>query len=155
MKKFLRFLYYIVISVGIGSLPALLLNDQFMQYKEFIKPPLAPPSSLFPIVWTILFVLMGISAFLVYNSGLKQKLQALNIFYVQLFVNALWSVFFFGLNMQLFAFIWLLLLIVLVVVMLIRFYKVNKLAFYLQLPYLLWLLYAGYLNFGIYLLNQA
>lgn len=138
----------VIVGLIIGA-----ITSSAIEYNTLIKPPLAPPSILFPIVWTILYILMGVSyGILESNSLLNQETKF--IYYLQLFVNALWSIFFFTLEWRLFAFIWLLLLIVLVIIMIVKFYNQNKLAGLLQIPYLLWLLFAAYLNFSIYLLNR-
>lgn len=146
MKKLIL---YILTTLGLGSLPALFVK--FNEYKNVIKPPLSPPGVLFPIVWTILFILMGISIYRVTNNSDNKNLVIL--YYAQLIVNALWTPIFFGLNSYLFAFIWLLLLLILVVIMTIKFYNVDKVSAYLLIPYIIWLLFAGYLNLGVYLLN--
>ena len=144
-----RLIKYILTTLGLGSLPALFVK--FNEYKNVIKPPLSPPGVLFPIVWTILFILMGISIYRVTNNSDNKNLVIL--YYAQLIVNALWTPIFFGLNSYLFAFIWLLLLLILVVIMTIKFYNVDKTSAYLLIPYIIWLLFAGYLNLGVYLLN--
>ena len=108
---------------------------------------------LFPIAWTILYILMGISYALLATKDLIDSKTKL-LYYVQLFVNALWSIFFFTLKWRLFAFVWILLLDVLVTLMIIDFYKKNKIAGLLQIPYLIWILFASYLNLSIYLLNN-
>jgi len=138
----------VIVGLIIGA-----ITSNAIEYNNLIKPELAPPSILFPIVWTILYILMGVSyGILESNAQLDQESKF--IYYLQLFVNALWPIIFFTLEWRLFAFIWLLLLIVLVIIMVIKFYNQNKLAGLLQIPYLLWLLFAAYLNFSIYLLNR-
>lgn len=144
----------ILISVGVGAVSALFTMNSMATYNNLVKPPLAPPSWVFPVVWTILFILMGISAYLIYISDSPYKNNALKIYAAQLIVNALWSFIFFNLEMYLFAFIWLLFLLVLIVLMIISFSRINKTAAYLQIPYLLWVIFAGYLNLSIYLLNK-
>lgn len=137
----------ILIPLVIGGIVAF-ITMPFMDYNSLRLPPLSPPSIVFPIVWTILYILMGVSAYLVSKKG-----NIPMIYYIQLGVNALWSIIFFVFKLRLLAFIWIILLIILVILMIIRFYKVDKVAAYLQIPYLLWILFAGYLNLGIYLLN--
>ncbi len=144
----------LLISLGIGTLSSFLTQSSMSEYNKLIKPALSPPSIVFAVVWSILFALMGISAYLIYMSHSKYKDIALKIYGVQLIVNFFWSIIFFNLQMPLFAFIWLLLLILLVIVMIFYFYKVTKWAAYLQIPYLLWIIFAGYLNLMIYLLNK-
>lgn len=121
-------------------------------YKNIKAPKFAPPGILFPIVWTILYVLMGISAYKISNE--PNNKQALKIYYIQLVINALWPLFFFRLNWFLFSFLWIILLIVTVIYMIYLFYKLNKKASILQIPYLLWLIFASLLNFSIYYLNK-
>lgn len=142
----------ILIPVVIGSLVGLLTGGS-SEFKTLIKPDFAPPGFLFPIVWTILYTLMGISIYLIKESNSLNKDDATVIYIVQLIVNYLWSVLFFSLNLQLFSFFWIILLIVLVLIMIVRFFWINKLSAYLQIPYLLWLIFAAYLNLSIYLLN--
>ena len=127
--------------------------SKFMDYNTLVKPPLAPPSILFPIVWTILYVLMGVSyGMLRLKSLTSQEIDS--IYYGQLFVNALWPIAFFVLKWRLFSALWIILLAVLVAIMVSKFYKKDKTAGLLQIPYLIWTIFATYLNFGIYFLNK-
>lgn len=144
----------LLISLGVGALSGFLTSSSMDTYKALIKPPLSPPGFIFPIVWTILFVLMGISAYLIYMSDSPQKSKALTIYAIQLIVNFFWSIIFFNMQMYLFAFIWLVALWVWIVFMIVNFYKINKTAAILQIPYLLWVTFAGYLNLMVYLLNK-
>ena len=147
-----RLLFYVFVTLIIGSLPALFV-DTSGSYKDFIKPPLSPAGILFPIVWTILFILMGIAIYRVVENNPKDVNNLKVLYFAQLFVNAFWTPIFFGLNAYLFAFIWLLLLLGLVILMFIKFLQVDKISGYLLIPYIVWLLFAGYLNLGVYLLN--
>lgn len=147
MNKFKLFID-ILIPVAIGGIVGFIINP-YIDYNSLVKPPLSPPSIVFPIVWTILYVLMGISYYLLKNPGKKEKI----IYFVQLGVNALWSVFFFIGKFYLFSFIWIILLDVLVIFMIGIFYQNSKISGYLQTPYLIWILFATYLNLGIYVLN--
>ena len=122
-------------------------------YSKINRPALAPPSILFPIAWTILYSLMAISAYIVSQSDCENKEAALTSFYVQLAVNFVWPLIFFNLQAFLASLLWLVLLVVLVIIMIIQFYKCSPISAYLQIPYLLWLLFATYLNFSIYLIN--
>ena len=129
------------------------ITSGFIDYNSLQQPPLAPPSILFPIVWTILYTLMGVSyGILDVNNLVDSNINT--IYYLQLFVNALWSIIFFILKWRFVAFLWIILLLILVVIMTIRFYKKNKIAGLLQIPYILWVAFATYLNFGVYLLNR-
>lgn len=152
MSKFKIYLKSILIPVIIGGIVGLIISGS-IDYNSLQKPFLAPPSILFPIMWTILYILMGISYGILASSNLIDfKINV--IYYLQLFVNALWSIFFFTLKWRLFSFIWIIFLDLLVFVMLFIFYKKNKLSGLLQIPYLLWILFASYLNISIYLMNK-
>jgi tryptophan-rich sensory protein len=142
----------ILIPLGVGIFSSLFTRGNMDIYSTINVPPLAPPSILFPIVWTILYILMGVSSGLIYTSGQKSG-RALTIYGISLFVNFLWSIIFFNLKAFLFAFVWLVLLIFLVAFTIVEYMKINKVAAYLQIPYLLWVAFAGYLSFGIFLLN--
>lgn len=148
MKKLIISL---LISLGVGGLSALITGSSMDTYKYLVKPPLAPPSILFPIVWTILFILMGISAYMVYDSG--DENNSLKTYAIQLAINFVWPILFFVLDYRLLALLWIILLDVVVIIMIKKFYEINKTAAYLQIPYLLWILFATYLNFGFYILN--
>ena len=126
--------------------------QQYESFEAFNKPPLSPPGWLFPVVWTILFVLMGIAFHLVVVSG-KPGRTALTVYGVQIFFNFLWSILLFNLAQYLFAFVWLVVLWLLILVTAVLFYRISRPAGYLMLPYLLWVTFAGDLNFAIYLLN--
>lgn len=152
MSNFKTFLKAILIPLIVGGLVGF-ITSSFIDYNSLQQPPLAPPSILFPIVWTILYTLMGVSYGILDVNGLVDS-KINTIYYLQLFVNALWSIFFFILKWRLFAFIWIILLLVLILIMAIRFYRKNKVAGLLQIPYILWVTFATYLNFGVYLLNR-
>ena len=152
MEKIKIYAKTILIPVLIGGVVGLIISSA-IDYNSLQKPFLAPPSIVFPIVWTILYILMGISYGILKSKGLTDKKIDL-IYYIQLAVNAAWSIIFFLLKWRLFAFIWILLLDVLVILMIIKFYKKDKTAGLLQIPYLLWTLFASYLNLAIYILNK-
>lgn len=152
MSKFKIYAKSILIPVIVGGIVGLIISGS-IDYNNLQKPPLSPPSILFPIMWTILYILMGVSYGILKSKHLVDP-DTKKIYYLQLFVNALWSIFFFTFKWRLFAFLWIILLDILVIVMIIRFLKNNKLAGVLQIPYLLWTLFASYLNLAIYLLNR-
>lgn len=154
IKKWIPYIVSIAIALGVGGLGAFLTMNSMDIYATLNQPALSPPGFLFPIVWTILYTLMGISSAIIYKSNDLDRTNALKIYGFQLVVNFLWTIIFFNLRQFLFAFIWLVLLDVLVIVMIVKFYKVSPLAAWLQIPYLLWILFATYLNLGIYLLNR-
>ncbi len=143
----------LVISLGTGILSAIITRNSMDTYKNLNLPKLAPPSILFPIVWTILFILMGISAYIIYESNSDQKQSALTIYGIQLLVNFIWPILFFNLELYLFSFIWIILLWLLIILMITSFKKISSVAAYLQIPYLLWVTFASYLNFMIYYSN--
>ncbi len=146
----------ILIPLAVGGLSALLTSGNMDLYSEITKPPLAPPSVLFPIVWTVLYILMGISSAMVYNQKNEKPGEirsALTVYGINLFLNFFWSIIFFNMRAFLFSFIWLVALWIVILVMIIKFYKIRPIAGILQIPYLLWVTFAGYLNLAIFLLN--
>lgn len=146
----------ILIPLGVGALAAFLTGGNMEIFDTIQKPPLSPPGWLFPVVWTILYTLMGVSSYLVYTSNApKEKIRgALTLYGLQLAVNFFWSIIFFNLRAYLFAFYWLVLLWVLIILTIISFWKISKPAAILLIPYILWVTFAGYLNYAIYLLNM-
>lgn len=152
MNKVGIYIRSILIPLIVGTVIGF-ITMPFMDLSSLRQPVFAPPSVLFPIVWTILYTLMGISyAILKTNNLTDSKIDF--IYYFQLGVNALWSIFFFVFKWRLFAFLWIILLAVSVIAMIIEFYKKNKIAGFLQIPYILWILFASYLNIAIYVLNR-
>lgn len=143
------------IPIAVGGLSALFTMNSMENFERLNQPPLSPPGWLFPVVWTILYTLMGIAAYLVVTSNAtqKDKRTALTIYGVQLFFNFLWSIIFFNREDFLFAFIWLVALWALIIANIILFYRISKPAGIMLIPYLLWVTFAAYLNFAIYLLN--
>ena len=146
----------IAIPLMVGILAGVLTRNSMEVFSLVDKPPLAPPAWLFPVVWTLLYTLMGVSSYLILTSDAEfdEIADALRIYVYQLVVNFLWPTFFFNFRWYLFSFIWLLLLWILVFVMIRRFYIISKPAALLNIPYLIWLTFAGYLNFGIWWLNR-
>ena len=145
----------IAIPLAAGALAAFLTGGGMEVFESVNKPPLSPPTWLFPVVWTILYTLMGISSYLILTSEAEREevQNALSIYAYQLAVNFLWPTFFFNFQWYFFSFLWLLLLIVLVAAMIREFYKISKPAAFLNIPYLIWLIFAGYLNLTIWWLN--
>ncbi len=142
----------ILIPLAVGSLSALLSGNMSM-YSSLNKPALSPPSYIFSIVWTFLYILMGISSYIIFVSGNTNSTKALKIYGLQLLFNFFWSIIFFGFSQYLLAFLWLIILIILVIIMIQQFYKISPIAAYLQIPYLLWIIVAAYLNFKIFMMN--
>ncbi len=145
----------IAIPLLVGGLASFLTRGGMDVFMQLNQPPLSPPGWVFGVVWTILYTLMGVSSYLVTQSGAEEEVvnKALSVYVYQLIVNFLWPTFFFNFGWYLFSFLWLVLLWVLVLIMIIRFYNISKLAGILQIPYLIWLTFAGYLNLGVWLLN--
>ena len=146
----------IFITLAIGGLSAFLIRDNVSIYSVIRKPPLAPPAILFPIVWTLLYILMGTSSARICLLKAKYPddvFDAMLSYMFQLIFNFLWPVIFFNMRTFLFAFIWLVVLWAGILKMIFKFSRLDTTAAYLQIPYLLWVTFAGYLNFMIYLLN--
>lgn len=157
MKKEIKtYIVAIIIPLLVGGLSALLTMGSMDIYSSIIRPPLSPPAIVFPIVWTVLYILMGIGSAMIYNSDATEdeKKNALTVYAIQLIINFFWSIIFFNLRAYLFSFILLVVLWILVLVMILKFAKINKTAAILQIPYLLWLTFAGYLSLIIYILNR-
>jgi len=156
-KKIKVYAIAIAIPLLVGLLSALLTRESMNIDETVNTPPLSPPSILFPIVWSILYVLMGISSAMVYlrrENDPDSASRGLAFYGASLFVNFLWSIIFFNMQKFLFAFVWLLLLLYLIVKTVFFYKKVYPTAAYLQIPYILWVSFAGYLNLAIYLLNR-
>ncbi len=156
-QKIKPYIISIAVSLGVGMISAFLTRGNMNIYEEVVTPPLSPPSFLFPVVWTALYILMGISAAMIYTNKNRQKRhkdKALYTYATSLFVNLFWSIIFFNMRAFLFAFIWLLLLLYFIISTILQYRKINHTAAYLQIPYALWVTFAGYLNFGIWFLNR-
>lgn len=147
---------WIGLSEAAGALSGWLTRDGTKFYNEVIqKPPLSPPAIVFPIVWGILFALMGFgTARVSMASASKERSQGLNLFIVQLIINFFWSLIFFNARAYGFAFLWLVLLWVLILGMILTFRKVDSLAAVSQIPYLIWVTFAAYLNFWVWQSGQ-
>lgn len=152
MNKIVIYVKSILLPVLVGALVGLITSGS-MDYNMLQKPPLAPPGAVFPVIWTILYILMGISyGILKVNNQTDEEINW--IYYIQLAINAIWSIIFFTFKWRLFAFIWIILLAIAVISMIMKFYNKNKVAGLLQIPYILWVTFAAYLNFGFYILNR-
>ena len=154
-KKIAPYALSILLALSVGALSAILTRGGMDNFQSSVaKPPLSPPPWLFPVVWSILYILMGYGAGRIYSEReSEQKRKALLLYYVQLGVNFVWSFLFFEFRFYLFALMWLLLLWALVYLMIRAFCALDKTAARLQIPYLVWLSFAAYLNLGVYLLN--
>lgn len=136
-----------------GGISALITNGAFKNYGDMVKPAFSPPSWIFPVVWTLLYLLMGVSSYIVWERDESEKRGPFAVYAIQLFLNFMWPVFFFSFRAYLFSFIWILLLWTFALATVIAFGRVRKSAGFLQLPYLAWITFACYLNLGIFLLN--
>ena len=163
MKKLnvVKLIIAILIPLLVGGLSAFLTKDAMVMFDAIKKPTLSPPGIVFPIVWSILYVLMGIARYLLYNLD-EQKLSeqqtkfrkyTLVIYDCHLFFNFFWSIIFFKFSMYKVAFLWLIILWVLVFIFIKNALKLNKISAYLMIPYSLWITFAGYLNVAIAILN--
>lgn len=146
----------ILIPLAIGAISGFISSNNMNDFKVLNKPTFSPPGWLFPVVWTILYILMGIASYLIINtknSSHNQKNSAITLYGIQLLFNFFWTFWFFNLKLYLFAFIWLIALWFLILVTTVKFFHISKTAAYLMIPYLIWVTFAGYLNLGITLLN--
>ena len=151
------YVYSIVLTLAVGGLSALLTSENMNIYEKVKMPPLSPPSWLFPVVWTILYVLMAVSFARVYikrKNSPRMRRNAIGIYALNLIFNFLWSIFFFNCGAYLFSFIWLLALWIIILIMFLNFYRTDTAAGILLIPYILWVTFAGYLNLAIYVLNK-
>lgn len=155
-KNILIYSVSIAVPLLVGVLSALLTMKNMDIYKELETPPLSPPSVLFPVVWSVLYVLMGISCGMIwkYKKTDKNAEKALYYYVASLVFNFVWSILFFNFRLFTPAFIWLLMLLYLIIRTVICYAKVYKPAAYLQIPYIIWVMFAGYLNLGIRILNK-
>ena len=142
----------ILIPNIIGIISALISNIS-NNIDTFNKPAFNPPGIVFPIVWTILFILMGISSYIIYNNNSTYKKKPLIVYAIQLIINGLWSILFFKYKLFLLSFITILILIALNVYIIIKYYNINKIAAYIQIPYIIWLLFAAILSYSVYIIN--
>lgn len=152
MDKIKIYIKSILIPVILGGIVGLIISKS-IDYNSLEQPLLSPPSILFPLVWTILYILMGVSYGILKNKGLTDKDVDL-IYYLQLAVNLIWPIAFFLLKFRIFAVIWIIILLNLIIFMIISFYKKEKISGILQIPYLIWTLFATYLNIAIHILNK-
>ncbi len=153
--KFSNLFISIIFAELVGLLSNIFSGNQKEIYSSLKLPALSPPNWAFPVVWTILYALMGIAAYLIYDSQADSisKKRALSLYGVQLLFNFLWSIVFFGFQSIGLSLMVIIILTILVLLTFIAFYKINKIAGYLFIPYLIWILFATYLNIAIFLLN--
>lgn len=151
--RILPLLLSLAISLGTGALAGALTSGSMDVYDTLNRPALSPPGVVFPIVWSVLYTLMGLSAYLIYVSGAPGRRNALILYGVQLVINFIWPLLFFGIGAYWLSFFWLVVLWITMALMAASFYRIRPLAAYLQIPYLLWVAFAGYLNVMTAILN--
>lgn len=161
LNKAWRIALAIAVPLGGGFIISLFTRDAMSKFGSFNQPPLAPPAWLFPVAWTILYVLMGIASYLIWKKGYdSNKLAdknasrtALIIYAIQLVFNFVWTPLFFSLGWYWPAFVWLMVMWVLIIILMVKTYKISRPAFWMLLPYIIWCTFAAYLNCGIAILN--
>ncbi len=152
MNKIIRNVFYIFFPLLIGTIVGFIIKDS-MDYTSLVRPPLSPPKIIFPIAWSIIYLLMGIAYYYFKTKYDGDKKNESRLYYIQLFVNALWSIIFFNLKWRFIAIIWILLLLILIVALASNFKSKSRISYYLFIPYILWVIFATYLTIGIYVLN--
>jgi translocator protein len=159
MKKisWLKLFISIIVCLGTGFIGSIFTTPSILTwYSRINKPAFNPPNWIFAPVWTILFIMMGVSLYLIWNKGLKKKesKEALIIFILQLAINVLWSILFFGLHSPLYAYFDIVILWLLIILTIFRFKKISLTAAWLLIPYLFWVSFASVLNLSVYFLNR-
>lgn len=152
--KWTDLIIWVVATELVGALSALISGGNFSEfYSSLEQPPFAPPGWLFPVMWSILYALMGVSAYLIWESGNTRRKGAIILYGAQLFANFLWTPVFFGLKSLKGATVVVVIMLILITVMIISFLRINKTAAYLNLPYLFWTAFATYLTIGVTVLQ--
>lgn len=159
LQKILKCVGFISIPLVVGGTSALITGDAMNRFGQLVQPPLSPPAWLFPIAWTILYILMGIASFLIWKTtpktdkAAKIRITALIIYASQLVLNFFWSIFFFNMGLYFFAFVWLMIMWGMILALILLSRKISKTAAICLIPYLLWTTFAAYLNIMIAILN--
>ena len=153
--KWGKLIFCLTLPLAVGALSAWITRDAMKGFSSLKQPPLSPPGWLFPMVWTALYLLMGFALYRVWVSDAisRDKRTFAALFALSLFFNFFWSPIFFNRQAFTLAFIWLVVLWVLILGMVYVAHRVDKVAFWCLLPYLVWVSFAGYLNLGVALLN--
>ena len=149
MKKIINF-FRLFLPIIIGGIVGIIIKN-YIDYSLIEKPPLSPPKLAFPIAWSILYLLIGISYYLYRKKDYNK--QTIKLYYTGLLFNSLWSIIFFVLKLRLISIIWIIALVILTILLFISYKKQNRISAYLLIPYLIWLIYATYINIGVYILN--
>lgn len=150
-RKYKSLILNIALPLGVGIVSALLTMGAMEDFAALNQPPLSPPGWLFPVVWTILYVLMGVSSWMI--QRIDAQARPLSVYYVSLVFNFFWSIFFFICRLWLLSLVWLLILWILVLIYTVGYFRIDRRAGWLQVPYAVWCAFAIYLNFGVLLLN--
>lgn len=147
----------IAIPLLVGGLSAFITQDMMKEYFFLNKPPLSPPGWVFPVVWTILYILMGMASYMVIKSGADSSLisKAMIFYGIQLILNFIWSILFFKYSFYLLAFAELIAMMAAIIASTIMFFKTNRTAGLLMTPYILWTTFAAYLNLAVYNLSKT
>lgn len=155
-KSIWRLIVSVLITLGVGALSGFLGMAGNEQYIKLKRPAFSPPGYIFPIVWTILYILMALAFYRIWMNGKQGEdiKKGVILYFIQLFLNFLWSIIFFRFNLYGIAFIELLILLVFIVLTTFEFYKIDKIAAYLMIPYIIWVSFAGILNGAIWLMNR-
>lgn len=148
----LKKLFYLFLPIICGSIIGLIISNS-IDYGLLVKPPLSPPGFIFPIVWSILYLTMGLSYYLFKEKYPEETKLESTVYYAQLIMNLLWSILFFILKWRLFTIAWTIILLLMVIYLISLFYDKKKISAYLNILYLIWLIFATYLNIGVYILN--
>ena len=149
--KYIKNIFYLTFPLILGIISVLITNNS-IDYSNIVKPPFSPPGIVFPIVWTILYILIGLSYYL-YKKNVETNIVEEITYYFLLFLNFTWTIIFFTLKLRFTAIIWILALSISIYTLITLFIQKYKLSAYLLIPYLIWCLFATYLTIGIYLLN--
>lgn len=152
--KWKPFLVCLLLPLALGAVVSVITMNSMDAFASLAKPPLSPPGWLFPVVWTILYLMMGYASYRIFISGDPARRDALRLYGVQLFLNLVWPILFFSFGWYGFSFAWLMALWITVLLTLLRFRAIDPAAGYLLIPYLVWLTFAAYLNLGVFLLNR-
>ena len=159
MKKKIRrqaLIISLAVPLGLGGASAALTKKGMQAFQAMAKPPLTPPQWVFPVVWSVLYVLMGIASYLVYVSDASEprRERAISLYAIQLLMNFAWSIIFFSMRAFLLAFVWLIVMLFVIIAAAVRFWCIDHRAGKLMVPYAAWVTLAGYLNMGVYVLNR-
>lgn len=155
MKNLKTLALSLLIPLSVGVVSGFLSRDSIRAFDSAAKPPLYPAAWVFPVVWTLLYILMGLASYFALTSCANDRIvnRGLALYYIQLAFNFFWPVIFFNFSMYLFAFIWLIIMWALIIAAAVFFFRASKKAGWLMAPYIVWVTFAAYLNLGVYIVN--